>query len=135
MLNIYEAFESNLDDTAKEFPLSDTCFITLLPVGGDKARRAFEKMMEPYSVRLNAGGKLTETENKDLNVRFYAEHVVKNWRGMADAKGKEIPFSVENAKNLFSDAKLQGFFALIIRMAANDAAFEAAKAEADEGNS
>ena len=134
MLNIFEAFESNLDDTAKDFPLSDTCSITLLPVGGDKARRAFEQMMEPYSVRLNAGGKLTETENKELNVRFYAEHVVKGWKGMADADGKEIKFSVDNAKKLFSDDRLKGFFALIIRMAANDAAFEAKKAEADEGN-
>ena len=35
---------------------------------------------------------------------------------------------------LFSDEKLTSFFALIIRMASNDAAFEAAKAESDAGN-
>lgn len=133
-MNIYEAFERNLEDTPKEFPLSDTCFITLLPMGGDKARRAFEKMMEPYGPRLNAGGKLTEQENKDLNVRFYSEYIVKGWRGMLGRDKEEITFSADNAKALFADEKLQSFFALIIRMASNDAAFEAARAEDDEKN-
>lgn len=133
-MNIYEAFERNLDDTPKEFPLSDTASITMLPVGGEKARRAFEQMMEPYSPRLNAGGKLTDKENKDLNVRFYAEYIVKGWKGITDRDDAEIPFTVENAKKLFGDDKLAGFFALIIRMASNDAAFEAVKAEEDAGN-
>lgn len=134
-MNIYEAFERDLTEDAKEFPLSDTAYITLLPVGGEKARRAFERMMEPYSPRLNAGGKLTDTENKDLNVRFYAEHIVKGWRGFKDRDNKEIKFSKEAATALFSDKKLEQFFALVIRMASNDAAFEAARTEEDEGNS
>ncbi len=134
-MNLYEAFERNLVDEPKEFPLSDKSFITMLPVGGDKARRAFERMMEPYSPRLNAGGKLTEQENKDLNVRFYSEHIVKSWRGLQDRDGKEIKFSKDAAAALFADEKLQSFFALIIRMSSNDAAFEAQAAEADEGNS
>lgn len=133
-MNIYEAFENNLEDTPKEFPLSDTASITLLPISGEKSRRAFERMMEPYSVRLNAGGKLTEEENKNLNVRFYAENIVKGWKGIKDRDGNDIEFSVENAKTLFADEKLVGFFALIIRMASNDASFEAKKAESDAGN-
>lgn len=134
-MNLYEAFERNLVDEAKEFPLSDTAYISLIPVGGDKARRAFERMMEPYSPRLNAGGKLTEEENKSLNVRFYAEIIIKGWRGLKDREGKDIKHSVDAAKALLSDEKLQGFFALIVRMATNDAAFEAARTEEDEGNS
>jgi hypothetical protein len=134
-MDLYEAFERNLVDEPKEFPLSDTAYITLLPVGGDKARRAFERMMEPYSPRLNAGGKLTEEENKALNIKFYAEYVIKGWRGLKDREKKDIKYSVEAAKTLLADEKLQGFFALIIRMASNDAAFEAARAEEDEGNS
>lgn len=133
-MNIFEAFETNLDDSPKEFPLSDTASITLAPIAGEKARRAFERMMEPYSVRLNAGGKLTEEENKKLNVRFYAENIIKGWKGIKDRDGNEIEFSKEAATELLSDPKLNGFFALIIRMASNDAAFEAEKAASDEGN-
>lgn len=134
-MNLYEAFETNLDDTAKDFPLSEDASVTLIPIAGDKARRAFERMMEPYSPRLNAGGKLTEEENKKLNVRFYAETIVKGWKGIKDRDGKDIKFSTDAATALFTDPKLQSFFALIVRMASNDAAFEAEKTAADEGNS
>jgi len=134
-MNLYEAFETNLDDTAKAFPLSETASITLSPIAGEKSRRAFERMMEPYSIRLNGGGKLTDEENKSLNVRFYSENIIKGWKGIKDREGKEIKFSPEACAKLLSDPKLNSFFALIIRMAANDASFEAAKAEADEGNS
>lgn len=133
-MNLYEAFESTLVDEGKTFPLSDTSEITLLPVGGDKARRAFDRMMEPYAPRLNAGGKLTDEENKKLNVQFYANHIVLGWKGLTDRDKQEIPYSKENAAKLFSDEKLGRFFALVIKMAANDAAFEAERAEEDSGN-
>lgn len=133
-MNIYEAFERNLIDEGKEFPLSDTCYITLLPVGGDKARRAFERLMEPYSPRINAGGKLTEDENKRLTVDFYVNTVILGWRGMQDRDKNDIPYSKENARMLLSDKKLESFFGLLIRMASNDAAFEAARTEEDAGN-
>ena len=133
-MNIYEAFETNLEDTAKTFPLSDTTSVTLMPIAGEKARRAFERMMEPYSVRLNSGGKLTEEENKKLNVRFYAENIIKGWTGLLDREEKEIEYSVDNCKALLSDEKLQPFFAMLIKMASNDASFEAEKFESDVGN-
>lgn len=134
-MNIYEIFERDLTEDAKEFPLSEDIFITLLPAGSEKAKRAFEQMMEPYSPRLNAGGKLTDKESRDLNVKFYAEHIVKGWRGFKDREQKEIKFSKQAATALFSDKKLEQLFALVIRMASNDAAFEIARTEEDEGNS
>lgn len=133
-MNLYEAFENNLNDAAKTFPLSDTSSVTLMPIAGEKARRAFERMMEPYSIRLNSGGKLTEEENKSLNVRFYAENIVKGWTGLLDREGNEIEYSVENCKKLLSDEKLAPFFALLIKMASNDASFEAERNESDVGN-
>lgn len=135
-MNLYEQFAANdLIDEPKSFPLSDEATITMLPTGGDKARRAFERMMEPYGPRLNAGGKLTDEENKKLNVRFYAEYIVKGWEGLRGRDKELIPYSKENAAAVFSDEKLAGFFALIIRMSQNDEAFKAASEATDEGNS
>jgi hypothetical protein len=135
-MNIYEQFASDgLIDEAKTFPLSESAEITMLPTGGEKARRAFEKMMEPYGPRLNAGGKLTDEENKKLNARFYAEYIVKGWKGIKGKDNEEITFSKENALALFTDEKLAGFFALIIRMSQNDEGFKAAAEATDEGNS
>ena len=133
-MNIFDAFETNLVDEAKTFPLSDTASITLRPTGGDTAKRAFERMMEPYSVRLNAGGKLTEQENKDLNVKFFAEHIIKGWEGITDRDNNVIEFTPENAVKLLSDKKLERFFLLVIKMASDDESFGAAREEDDAGN-
>ena len=132
--NLYAAFEKKLEDGAKEFPIGEDAFITLMPAGGDKARRAFEQMMEPYAIRLNNGLKLTPEENKALNVRFYAETIVKGWRGLFDAGGKEIVYSSDACKQLLADPKLEPFFAMLIRISSDDASFEAAKTESDVGN-
>lgn len=133
-MNLYEAFESSLLDEAKTFPLSDDASITLRPTAGDKARRAFEKLMEPYSVRLNSGGELTEEENRKINVKHYANNVITGWTGMKDRAGEDIEFSAEAAEKLLSDKKLEKFFLLIVRMASNEKAFAEARAEDDAGN-
>jgi len=133
-MNIYEAFESNLLDDAKTFPLSDKASITLAPTGGEKAKRAFENMMKPYSVRLNAGGKLTEAENKGLNVEFFARHIIKGWSGIEDRDGNPIEFTPEAAEALLSDPKLERFFLMIIKMASDDESFSAVRDEDDAGN-
>lgn len=133
-MNLYEAFESSLLDEAKTFPLSDDASITLRPTAGDKARRAFEKLMEPYSVRLNSGGELTEEENRKINVKHYANNVITDWAGIKDRAGEDIAFSPEAAEKLLSDKKLEKFFLLIVRMASNEKAFAEARAEDDAGN-
>lgn len=134
-MNLYEAFENDLVDEAKTFPLSENASITLRPTGGDSSKRAFERLMEPYSVRLNAGGKLTEEENKALNIKFFAENIIKGWSGIKDRDGQEIAFSADAAKTLLADKKLERFFLLIIKMASDDESFAATREADDAGNS
>ncbi len=135
-MNLYETFEKpDMLDSPKEFPLSETAYITLLPTSGEKAKRAFQRMMEPYTPRIKAGGSLTEAEIKDLNVRHFAETIIVGWRGLKGKNGEEVVFSRDNAKMLLSDTKLEEFFNLIAKMAQNDAAFAEEVAQADEGNS
>lgn len=134
-MNLYEAFEKNpIVDEAKKFPLSDKASIWLRPLTGETSRRALEALMEPYNIRLNNGGKLTEEENRKLNAEFYSSTIVKKWEGLTDREGKEIEFSPENAKALFLDPKLEEFFGLIIKMAAADDQFRTSRIEADAGN-
>jgi hypothetical protein len=132
-MNLYEAFDVVVQQDSKTFPLSETASIDLLPMASDIARRKFDAMMEPYQPRIDAGGKLTEEENKRLNVRFFAEVVITGWQGLEDADGKPVPYSKENAKKLLE--ALPRFFALVVRMASNEEAFTSARAKADEGNS
>lgn len=134
-MNIFEAFEQEpIIDEAKSFPLSDKASISLRPLSGETSKRALEKLMEPYSIRLNSGGKLTDEENKQLNAEFYSQTIIKGWKGLTDREGKEIKFSPAAAAALISDPKMERFFGLIVKMAAEDDQFRAAREEADAGN-
>lgn len=134
-MNIYEAFEQEpLVDEAKSFPLSDTASISLRPLTGETSKRALEKLMEPYAVRLKNGGSLTDEENKTLNAKFYSQNIIKGWKGLTDRDGKEIKFSPSAAEALLLDPKMERFFALIVKIAAEEDQFRAERTEDDAGN-
>lgn len=138
-MNIYEQFDVQVSQEAKTFPLSDDASIDLLPMGSDFAKRKFDQIMAPYQPRLNAGGKLTEEENKRLNLKFFSEVIVRGWRGLREAPteegklGKEIKYTPEAAAKLFE--ALPRFFALVVRIASDEDSFVIEQIKADEGNS
>lgn len=132
-MNLYEAFDVQVSQDAKTFPLSETASIDLLPLGSDVAKRKFDQLMEPYQARLNAGVKLTEDENKKLNIRFFSEVIVRGWVGMKDSENKDIKFSPANAAKLFE--ALPRFFALVLKLASDEDAFTITKNGDEEKNS
>ena len=135
-MNIYEAFEQGqVIDEAKSFPLSETANIMLRPLSGETSKRALEELMKPYSVRLNAGGKLTDEENKKLNAEFYSQNIIKGWSGLKGKKGEDLKFSPAAAEALLLDPKMEKFFALIVKIAADEDQFRAVITEDDAGNS
>jgi hypothetical protein len=132
-MNLYEAFDVQVSQDAKTFPLGEDSSIDLLPLASDVAKRKFDSLMEPYQARINAGIKLTEEENKKLNIKFFSETIVRGWKGLKDAEKKDIKFSPENAAKLFE--ALPRFFALVLRLASDEDAFTIAKVEDEEKNS
>jgi hypothetical protein len=132
-MNLYEAFDVQVSQDAKTFPLSEDASIDLLPLASDVAKRKFDQLMEPYQPRLNAGVKLTEDENKKLNIKFFSETIVRGWVGMKGSDGKDIKYTPENAAKLFE--ALPRFFALVLRLASDEDAFTIAKVEDEEKNS
>jgi hypothetical protein len=132
-MNLFDAFDVQVSQDAKTFPLSEDASIDLLPLASDVAKRKFDQLMEPYQARLSAGVKLTEDENKKLNIRFFSETIVRGWVGLKDADGKDVKYTPENAAKLF-DA-LPRFFALVLRLASDEDAFTIQKVEDEEKNS
>lgn len=131
-MDVFAIFDKTITQDVKTFPLSEDASIDLLPMGSDLAKRKFEQMMEPYQPRLKAGGELSEEENKRLNLRFFSEVIVKGWKGLKDAEGKDIKFSAEAAAKLFE--ALPRLFALVVRMASDEEAFSAAREEDEAKN-
>jgi hypothetical protein len=132
-MNLFDAFDVQVSQDAKTFPLSEDASIDLLPLASDVAKRKFDQLMEPYQARVSAGVKLTEDENKKLNIKFFSETIVRGWTGLKDADGKEVKYSPANAAKLFE--ALPRFFALVLRLASDEDAFTIQKVEDEEKNS
>lgn len=142
-MNLYEVFDVKVSQDAKNFPLGDDSSIDLLPLASDFAKKAFDDLMEPYQARISAGVKLTEEENKKLNIRFFSETIVRGWSGLrakptdeqkaAGEKGDLIPYSPENAAKLFE--ALPRFFALILKLSSDEESYTLNKTADEEKNS
>jgi hypothetical protein len=68
------------------------------------ANKAFamrhEALTKPYR-RLIQAEQMDKEVSEQLMQQLYAETVVKDWRGVLDADGNEIPFSVDNVREQF----------------------------------
>jgi hypothetical protein len=63
---------------------------------------------------------------------LFAKHVVKDWDGVKDAKGKTLPYSTENVVTLLTD--LKDLYRDLSAQAAKISNFRAAELEADAKN-
>lgn len=142
-MNLYDVFDVKVSQDAKNFPLGDGASIDLLPLASDVAKKAFDDLMEPYQSRIAAGVKLTEEENKKINLRFFAETICRGWNGLrakptseqvaAKEPGDLIPYSPEAATKLFE--ALPRFFALVFKLASDEDAYTVKKTADEEKNS
>lgn len=71
-------------------------------------------------------------ETKSIEIKAYARHILKDWRGLIDDDGTEIPYSVETAKQILTDyPDLREF---VILVAQDNDRFRTEAREDAEGN-
>lgn len=75
---------------------------TLARAGGANARysKVLAAKMRPYTRQIDDGSIDIDLVN-DIWIEVFAETVLLGWKGITDAKGNEISFTVENAIALF----------------------------------
>lgn len=132
-MNPYELFSKEIDDKPKRFPLSQTSGITLIPMGGETAQRAFNELMRPYESRLKMGSALTEDESKELNIKFMVDTIVKGFDGFEGSDKQPVEYSKEVLTAMFS--KMPRFLALVMNIAKEEDNFEKAIIQEEVGNS
>lgn len=88
--------------------------------------RAHQAAMKPYKRRIDKGTMDSETLEKIARA-VYARHIVKDWRGIKDAKGKKIPFSVEACEAFFE--AIPDLFTEILLLTSDAAIFQQAEVE------
>lgn len=72
--------------------------------GGSNARykNFAQAKMKPYNRQIQAGTMDDDVATK-LMVEIFAKTVIVGWAGVKDRDGKDLPFSVDNAIQLFTD--------------------------------
>ena len=57
------------------------------------------------NVRVQLKKKITAAtmdDNREMDKKLYAQHVIKDWENIVDSKGEKVPFSFENVYSLLT---------------------------------
>lgn len=116
-------FPPNEDGSVPTFVIAATS------KSNQKYSKALELATKPWRRNIESMG----TENAERIYReVFAKHVIKGWRNVQDKDGTEIPFSVENAMELFK--KLPRLYDDLTQRAGSIELFREAQREEEAGN-
>lgn len=134
MSSPYELFGTDSDREKGGIELDYGDFQIRVARAGGSNRRYF-KVLEQKSKpirRALATGTANPQQVAAIMREVFAETVVLGWTGVTDREGNDLPFTKDNAVQLFKD--LPDLFADIQNQASSYAQFLEVQAEADEGN-
>lgn len=63
-------------------------------------RKLYNQLLRPVEDQ-NQAGEISETENHYMMAELYAKSCVIGWKGLKDADGNEVPFSIGTCLELF----------------------------------
>lgn len=132
--SVYEAFETDpiLEEEGRWFRYGAFEFLCARAGGANKRfTNLLQAKMRPYERAINSNSMDEDLFNEILQ-DAYARAVLKDWRGVTNREGEDIPFNVENALQLFKD--LPDLFIGLRDAALNMQNYLAAAREEDAGN-
>ena len=84
-----------LEEDGKWFEYSSTLGLKLRRFSAKKALAVKAALEKPYANRM--GKKIPDSDAEEITLRYVAEGIIVDWRGVFGDDGVEIPFSIENA--------------------------------------
>lgn len=72
-------------------------------------QKALERKYRPYQKQIRKGVSLATEIHEKISVELISEELLRDWKGIPGINGKDIPFSIEIAKQLLSDPELKEF--------------------------
>lgn len=102
--SIFDLFDTNKNSEVEGIihRVTPEISFTLARAGGANARysKVLAAKMRPYTRQI-ADETIDIDLANDILIEVFAETVLLGWKGITDAEGNEIPFTVENAVALF----------------------------------
>lgn len=93
-----------------------------------------EELNAPYSNNVRRG-KLPDSVAEDNLIKLIAGGIISDWKGILDDKGKEIPYSPENAYEIIKDEDLADFRLEVLNISQDRALYKKKADEEALGNS
>jgi len=108
-------------------PIGEGAELKVARAGNKRAREISAGLRAPYRQQARFG-KLDDDLERELLARAMAKAILRDWRGLLDADGEEIPYSEDAAFELLHD--MPDFLHLVLRISAAEAeAWQATKEE------
>lgn len=132
--SIYDLFETDggLEAEGVWFEYAFGSFKLSFVGGANQAfQREYAERMKPYA-EAEARGMLDEKVRRKIQIDCYVEHVVRDWKNVIGRDGKEIPYSKDAARSLFTE--LPHLFTMVRSAATNFANYRRLYADEAVGN-
>lgn len=98
--------------------------------GNRNYARTLNLLVEANREVLDLRNEVADAKSDEIMVEVLGETILLGWRGPVTFKGKDLPFSKENAKEVL---KMREFRLLVARLSDDVAAYRA-KLETEQGN-
>ena len=93
--------DTTLENEGVWVDFGDDIMVKVTRENTDEAQKYRQKIMHKYRTHR----KVPDEILTDLATKVLAHVLVKDWKGITDEKGKEMPFTPENAYKIFSEYK------------------------------
>lgn len=139
-MSLFEQFETNAEKEVEGVPVKyapnkdgtiPTFFLSRMGKTNKKYSKALDKATKPYARQLKLGTLANETADA-LFQGVFAKTVLKGWENVYGRDGKPMPFTVENAVELFG--LLPDLYDDLTEKASSAALFREETNEDDAGN-
>ena len=91
--------DTTLENEGVWVDFGDDIMVKVTRENTDEAQKYRQKIMHKYRTHR----KVPDEILTDLATKVLAHVLVKDWKGITDEKGKEMPFSPDNAYKIFSE--------------------------------
>lgn len=107
-----QKFNTDADKEVRgvELHIGDDFYVRVARTGNAAAQRMFRELTsDPQFAASRRAGFLSPEKLDEVAIQVFAATILVGWRGLTE-NGKEIPYSVEKAKELL---QMKDFFALV----------------------
>jgi hypothetical protein len=124
-------FDASLAKEGVWVEIGEGASIKVAKLGHPDHRKLVNDLRKPYRSYELAKRELPDNVIREISSKSTAREILRDWKGITDDSGKEIPFSYDAALEAL---KIDAFAAMVLGFAGDDSLFRETSVEEDSKN-